>query len=447
MRYVVVVVVVLVVVAGGLLAYLLEGPKPEATPTAEAPVSSPESTPPAKQPERAERAPAPAPKSEAPPQTPAGQAASDSERRVRAFGTVTNARTGEPIANATLVSAKKSRLEEMLDASESDTIELPEGLDSEEAARPVTVEAQSDAAGVFEIPVSVGMRELFCIARGYASASLPLPDLQSGDARVDFQLLPEAAIAGRVVDEEGRGVEGVAVSIEDVRERQKWFTPDEIAPKSSMPEVQSGADGAFTMDGLAPGNYRVLAAAETKGLLFDSKRAPVVNLEEGQHLDGVMLPVSPGGVVSGTISDVKGKPLPGARVSAFYLVSDFDFSRDIFSEHLSTTAGSDGEYTIQAIRLGEDFQVAAQHEDWAAAKSASLHINDASQALSIDLALTPGSRVSGLVVDAQGKPVSSADVSISPRRVPSASTRRRTIGRKAMPKARLRLSMWRPVNT
>jgi protocatechuate 3,4-dioxygenase beta subunit len=358
--------------------------------------------------------PATSAKSDSIPQPAAPTRAAEPTGEVRLFGTVTDLRTGSPIADASIKVIDDFSFDEADfegsfddDAAISTSRQLFSQLTSNENKT-----VQTDASGAFSIQVSSDTKRLGCGADGYAGASLRLSDLK-GDTRVDFQLVPEAVVAGRVVDQNDEGVEGVAVTAKDVRDRQVWFDPEDFASGDSSSATLTESDGRFSIVGLAPGNYQVVAEPGEKGYLFDRKRAPVINVDEGEHFGDLVLMVTPGGLVAGTVRDSEGKPVADAEVMAIYHVTDFENVYDVFGEHLAVSTEADGTYAIRAIQLGSNFHVAAQHDDLAAASSGSLSIDDPATPITVDLVMTKGSRVSGVVVDPTGNPAHEIDVMLT----------------------------------
>ncbi len=333
---------------------------------------------------------------------------------IRIFGTVTSARTGAPIPDAIVIAAAKSGLVEILESTDDDTMVLPDGVDFDGFSNGAVAETKSNSQGAFEIAFSKQPRRLTCIAPGYAVAYQNLDDDASASLRVDFQLFPEAVVAGRVADSEGNGVGDLTVTVEDVRQPKLSIGPVGFEPDiETYPDTTTEPDGSFALDGLAQGNFRVVVKAAEQGYLFDTTQAPIVNLEEGEVVEGVALTVRLGGTVQGTVRDPEGNPLKMASVFAFYSSTEVDNPLGMFAGDLEATTNAEGQFTIRPVTPGIGFNLAAQHEKWASTKVEDLRIDDAAQSLAIDLILTRGSQVSGSVVDPNGAPVPDAEVMIS----------------------------------
>jgi protocatechuate 3,4-dioxygenase beta subunit/5-hydroxyisourate hydrolase-like protein (transthyretin family) len=407
MRKSVIAAAIIAVVAVGTLAYLLTKPAPEPPPTTEESAvaedvsdsAAPEAV---TEPERLTE------DSKAPVPTQPGTTEAATET-VRVYGTVTNLRTGAAVAGASL-----HNIEDILVDEET----FKEAIGSFSSAFPLgeaddTADALTDSSGAFSFLVSQNTQYIACDADGYAVVSLSLPEQVQGNVRLDFQLVPEAVVSGKVIGPDGSGVEGVTVTVSDIRERQAWFEPEQFVPEDTFAEATSESDGTFSVAGLAPGNYRVSAAATEQGFIFDHKRAPVINVDEGEHVEDLILSVSPGGSVTGTVRDEEGNPVADAEIMAVYGVSDFQDFGEFFSDRLWETTDTDGTYAIRAIQLGANIHITAEHGDLAVARSESIHIDDPDHPVVVDLVMTRGSSVFGMVVDRDGKPAASVAVLLS----------------------------------
>jgi len=93
-------------------------------------------------------------------------------------------------------------------------------------------------------------------------------------------------------------------------------------PGTSMRSARTDADGQFTIERVQPGVYRLVA--EKVGYLQQvyGARSPggagaQLTLSTSQTVTGIDLRLTPQGVISGTVYDDEGEPLPRAMVGAF----------------------------------------------------------------------------------------------------------------------------------
>jgi hypothetical protein len=80
---------------------------------------------------------------------------------------------------------------------------------------------------------------------------------------------------------------------------------------------QSGSDGRFSIDGVAPGVYRV--TAERPGFQFDAGGAsgappPTAIVKAGEDLRGFAVKMMPLGVITGRVIDAAGDPVPNSQI-------------------------------------------------------------------------------------------------------------------------------------
>ena len=204
--------------------------------------------------------------------------------------------------------------------------------------------------------------------------------------------LAPASLAGRVIRKaDGGGVAGAYVSVARA-ELGALFLPDE----TPSIVVVTDATGAWSVPQIAPGTYTLGATAS--GLLPGSIGKLAV--ASGAKKTGVDLVLEAGGtLVRGTVTDIGGGPIEGARVTA---QRDRSTPMGVPAELVTMTA-ADGTYQLT---LGEgDFELTASDEDYAKADQ---RIEVAGQPLTVDFKLTPGATIRGRVVTQDDKPVPGA---------------------------------------
>lgn len=147
-----------------------------------------------------------------------------------------------------------------------------------------------------------------------------------GRTKVDFALVPEATIVGRVIRDDTR--EPVAQALVSVPAGPRGIQ------RSGWRATFSDANGHFRLDRLAPGSHLVFARADG---LADSVRGVPVVLEAGQTSAEIEIRLEAGSMIRGTVVD-GGKPVAGARVTAG--------RRAAYSQ-------GDGSYVLTAVPPGE----------------------------------------------------------------------------------------------
>ncbi|MBA2541928.1 MAG: carboxypeptidase regulatory-like domain-containing protein [Deltaproteobacteria bacterium] len=176
---------------------------------------------------------------------------------------------------------------------------------------------------------------------------------------------------------------------------------DEEAPSAL---ATTDANGAWSIASIAGGQYSVGAMAA--GLQPGSQLH--VSIASGTRTT-VDLALAAGGIaVTGTVSDIGGGPIGGARVTA-RKSSELPFGGR--PEHVAMT-GPDGKY---ALSLADgDYGATARHDDYTKdSKSFEIH----GSPIVVDFKLSPGSGIRGIVVTREGKPVPGAHVTASTGRV------------------------------
>ena len=159
-----------------------------------------------------------------------------------------------------------------------------------------------------------------------------------------------AIVSGKVTRKaDGSGVAGAVVSL-------AWseLGADFSGPKRPTIIATTDDKGAWIAKDVPPGDY--LAAATGKGLLPSAREK--LAIASGEQRTGIDFALETGGQpVRGTVSDVLGGPIAGARVTAkknnWSLTQDAEFV---------TLTGADGTYEL-TLKDGE-YRMVAAHDDY-----------------------------------------------------------------------------------
>lgn len=163
--------------------------------------------------------------------------------------------------------------------------------------------AYSSSTGAYELCV-IGGRELVVTevtADGYGSVTYQTAVW--GRRKIDFALVPEAIVTGRVIREDSR--EPVAQAMVALLSGQ-WGV-ERTASRVAL----TASDGTFRIAGVAPGPHVIHAAA---GGLASTREMPIV-VAAGQTTDPIEIALEARSIVRGTVMD-GGKPVAGAVVAA-----------------------------------------------------------------------------------------------------------------------------------
>ena len=183
--------------------------------------------------------------------------------------------------------------------------------------------------------------------------------------------------------------------------------------------ARTDGDGNYTIDGLAPGSYRVEVNAFGQGLVrefyastTDWNAAAPVSVSTATTTAGIDFTLVGGGSISGTVYEANSTstPLAGANVWA----SDFYGS----GGHGWARSRSDGSYTIEGLAAGQ-YRVEAQFEglvhkiydnttQWDLATPVA--VIDGQNTTGTDFTLESGGQITGTVYDSGMNPVAGANI-------------------------------------
>ncbi|MEZ4429061.1 MAG: carboxypeptidase regulatory-like domain-containing protein [Nannocystaceae bacterium] len=148
--------------------------------------------------------------------------------------------------------------------------------------------------------------ELSCEAAQPAELTRSIDALE-GDVRDALWLLPRPrgrAIRGRVIDSRGRGVAMAFLQGE-------LLEPDEPGARSLAIAV-SDRDGAFEVDGLAPGLY-TFYRVQAEGQPSPSE-SPKIRVSRDRDTEGVVIELPAPGALRVRVRDPGGEPVPGVTI-------------------------------------------------------------------------------------------------------------------------------------
>lgn len=234
-------------------------------------------------------------------------------------------------------------------------------------------------------------------AEGFAPLVLDAEDLDLGETRrLAFELGPGAAVAGRVVDEEGRAVEGAKVFavVEGNADRTSY----------GRLETQSDAKGGFRFEHVAADRVTVLA--RSPGYL-ESPPTDLVAAEGGSY-ENLLLVLERGSTITGQVIDVAGSPAADVLVEV-----RFDRARQFARfGSLNAARGARGEartdeqgrFHVEGLGKGP-FSVSVEREAPAGDRQLASAHGVAPGTADLTLRLAPPLSVSGRVLDAEGTPL------------------------------------------
>lgn len=190
---------------------------------------------------------------------------------------------------------------------------LPPGISSRHEAAVCLGRTQADGTFVLDAASPTGMvavRVDGCAASAWRFIARPVAS--DGSARVRFVLQPGGcALRGRVVDERGAAMPGVAIEVVSrAKQLEHVYDGKGIREVWQRVHTETGDDGMFRLFGLPAGQQRV--AAQATGMCVAEADVVISEGAEG----AVSLVLREGAKVEGTVRDKAGKPVVGARVVA-----------------------------------------------------------------------------------------------------------------------------------
>lgn len=238
-------------------------------------------------------------------------------------------------------------------------------------------EVTTGADGRYAVDLPPGRYRLVARAVGFAAAGVDALVVAPGAVAggVDLELMPNARIAGRVVD--GRG--------DPVADATVRCAAGECAAATS-------ADGRFAID-VPPGRATLRAAAGDRV----SRDFAVRGIEPGAEIDGVELVVDRPARIAGTVVDRRGAPVARGAVAAW---------RGGAVVGRAEVAG--GAFSLAGLPAGTVALVASAPGHGPSAPRA-VDLSPGEEAR-VALVLAAPARIAGRVVDPAGHPVAGARV-------------------------------------
>ena len=239
--------------------------------------------------------------------------------------------------------------------------------------------------GAYELCVPFGDSGVIVRADGYADTLAFVS--ASGRVRRDFELVPEAVVAGRAVRaSDGAPVSGAQLTLE----------PDGFSPMQPMPRLRavSGADGEFRFRGVPPGQYALSATADHLG----SAEPVHVDASVGIPAEGIECKLVPTlSIIGHVVEKGSRKPVPGRML---WLSGPSPDNMPM------TTSRSDGYFAFEHLAPGE-YRI---HHTRGVPSQASVQLKlDNADVVDLMIEVDPLASIAGRVTRA-GKPVDGASV-------------------------------------
>jgi protocatechuate 3,4-dioxygenase beta subunit len=271
--------------------------------------------------------------------------------------------------------------------------------------------AMTDSEGRFAIGhLAPGSYGVTARADGYVAGTATV-DLASA-ATVTVEVEPELTIEGVVTMSDGSPVEGANVGAS----RDAAAGGDQTGPQSKMPmgfmgggsTTTTGAGGWFRVGGLSSGTYRLTVSGGRQGDLNirTKKTEPYA-----AGLKDVKIVVDAGGIIAGRVLDPQKRGAAGVWV---YANPEQNNGKNVQgAESRQSRTKDDGTFAVVGLADVTTYAVTVQaSQGWemtggASWKNASVK-NVAVGTNNVEIALEEGLSITGVLVDADGKPVPNA---------------------------------------
>lgn len=221
----------------------------------------------------------------------------------------------------------------------------------------------------------------------------------------DVPLVRGATLLGRVVDEEGRPIEGATGRIARSGEHPVRFF---MRMEAGGGAFRTGKDGAFKAQRLMPGGNQRLTVEHDD---YEARTLGGIVLSAGGTKSGITVVLPKGLGVRGVVKDENGQPLPGAEVQmvrAFTFQSGRGASQFAFvggpARQPRKETGPDGRFEFHGLATG-DYTLVATKRGYARDSIDPVKVAEGQGSEPIQLVLRPGTSIGGFVKDRAGNGV------------------------------------------
>ncbi|MCP3961472.1 MAG: hypothetical protein GY719_26810 [bacterium] len=267
----------------------------------------------------------------------------------------------------------------------------------------------TDADGRFAVPdLSAGRYDLQVEAEGYGSVSVPGVELPEGAGDIDLGtvvLPPGVTVEGRVVDSGGQPLAGVEIHATEPSKMSLPAAYQRLVLARTAPDAVTAVDGHFAVKNRRAGERLDLNVAR-EGYVPQTVSGVVAPPEE--PLSVVLQPASR---VTGRVVDEDGDPIAEAALQARPEgLGGSGGAR--FSSFNRARSGEDGRFELLDVEPGK-VTVVAEAQGFQRTQISGLEAPAGGELSGVELVLSAGVTISGVVLDADSEPVRGARVSVS----------------------------------
>jgi uncharacterized GH25 family protein len=197
----------------------------------------------------------------------------------------------------------------------------------------------------------------------------------------------------------GGTIEGKVVDAQGAPISSAWITAREEGGtdlvNTTVGNAKSAADGRFALRGLPGGAYDL----EVKAGSYLAKLQPGVQVIERKATAGIEIVLEAGGFLAGQVLDSNGAPVSAAEVSVREYTEGFKELRPEITD-------AEGRFRVQNLSSKDFVKLEVHHDDYGAYSSSKVAVGDEN----LEVVLRPLGMIRGVLVDPEGKPLSSFSV-------------------------------------
>jgi len=268
--------------------------------------------------------------------------------------------------------------------------------------------ARTSAAGRFRIPGLAGglAHQLRLTRKGYAPAIADVPPVEPGQSASELRIvLRKGRTAfGRVVDSADKPVVGAWAVLEIEPSGGIMIRMMSGSDDSGRFEAVSDASGRFELSDVPAGTFQLMAG----GSGHAATTVPGLAIPEGGGSTDLGTVVLVRGVaLEGYVTDPKGRPVEGARISIEESGANPIMSRPRPPDEPPVLTAADGFFRIEDRRAGEMLDVEVRRAGYAKGSAPGVQVPSEEP---VRIVLQPSSAVEGRAIDPDGKPVAGAGI-------------------------------------
>lgn len=234
--------------------------------------------------------------------------------------------------------------------------------------------------------------------------------VKTGAASLIIELAVQGLVNGRVVAASGPAPTPYVVQL------RQTHPGNTVTSAIGKPLTLSEADGSFSIECGSTGTFLIQATAPGYSPSFSEEFRFTV----GQPMNGVVVHLTAGGSISGSVLNAEGKPVSRPRITTHdntWTNSLFDRALgNQFPTNITPTAGNgngQGKFKLDSLRP-ETYQLRVRAPGYCEATLQDVFVTEGKDTNVGNIQLIRGGEINGTVIDLAGRPVMGAKVRLNP---------------------------------